>query len=272
MGDWGSPAGSRMSSAVDAAASSGVAVAAAGTAHVKGSWVELVAATEFDADRVVVSLHTMEEAGVITALVDLAVGAASSEQVVVADLLVAGGAQSIAVADLPLHIPAGSRLSARAQASTISALTHVTARISAGGWGAPPPAHRVVTYGASTADSGGTEADPGGAAHTKGAWSELTASSIAAHRGLMLGVGHRGNGALRNEEFLIDVGVGGSGSEQVVLADWAVAVGLTETLTPQFSPVIPASIPAGSRLAVRAQCNDTDATDRVLDYVLYGVS
>jgi hypothetical protein len=261
-----------MASAVNPAASAGIAVAAAGTAHVKGSWVELFAATAFDADRMVVSLHTMEEAGVVTALVDLAVGGAGSEVVVVENLLVSAGVQTVGVVDLPLHIPAGSRVAARAQASTISVSTHVTARIMGGGWGTPPPAHRVVTYGAVTADSGGTEVDPGGTAHTKGAWAQLAASTTAAHTGLMLGVGHRGNSALRNEEFLVDVGVGAPGSEQIVLADWAVALAAVETLVPQFSPVIPASIPAGSRLAVRAQCNDIDAADRLLDYVLYGVS
>jgi hypothetical protein len=125
--------------------------------------------------------------------------------------------------------------------------------------------------GAVPADSGGTEIDPGGTANVKGAWTQITASTAADLAALVMAVGHRGNGALRHEQLLFDVGVGAAGSEQVLVPDWVVSVSLSETLTPPWTPVLPVSVPAGSRLAVRSQCSDPDASDRLMDVVLYGV-
>lgn len=82
-------------------------------------------------------------------------------------------------------------------------------------------------------------------ANTKGAWSQMVAAT--ASRWDAIQVWHYGDDAAGFQ--LLDIGVGGSGSEQVVvpdLAKWdsAVSQGVHYSL-------IPVSIPAGSRVAAR---------------------
>ncbi|MGH8575011.1 MAG: hypothetical protein ACREX8_20940, partial [Gammaproteobacteria bacterium] len=72
--------------------------------------------------------------------------------------------------------------------------------------------------------------------------------------------------------WLIDIGVGAAGSEEVLIADFRVQATASETLVPGSTPVFRVTIPEGFRLAVRAQCLTNDATDRLLSCVLYGIS
>lgn len=77
-------------------------------------------------------------------------------------------------------------------------------------------------------------------------------------------IGYGNGSATANVRFFIDIGVGGSGSEVTVLENLCAAqesfrVALNGT---PFGPFwVP--IPAGSRIAARAQCSSATATDRV---------
>ncbi len=83
-------------------------------------------------------------------------------------------------------------------------------------------------------------------AHTKGAWSQLVASTsddISLLRLLISGV----NASATNTATLLDIGTGESGSETVVVPDIAIGTASNVTI------VIPLKIPSGTRVAARIQ-------------------
>lgn len=90
-------------------------------------------------------------------------------------------------------------------------------------------------------------------AHTKGAWTELIASTVAA--GDMILVYIVNNTAGTATEGLLDIGIGASGAETVIVAN-AVGGQLAASGTqPTFrnDQIFPVAIPAGSRVAARLQ-------------------
>jgi hypothetical protein len=104
----------------------------------------------------------------------------------------------------------------------------------------------------------------GGTAHTKGAWTQLIASTPYDAYGIWVGIDgiHVSAGATN---YLVDIGVGPAGSEQVIIPNldvWgadATAAGL--------NPLIfwfPVYIPAGSRIAARSQSVTASKTCRVM--------
>jgi hypothetical protein len=70
----------------------------------------------------------------------------------------------------------------------------------------------------------------------------------------------------------MDVAIGASGSEKIILPNLFMT---THTTSDEIAPSVfgPYSvyIPSGTRLAVRAQCSITDATDRTFDAMIYGI-
>jgi hypothetical protein len=69
----------------------------------------------------------------------------------------------------------------------------------------------------------------------------------------------------------MDIGVGSAGSEQVLLGDMDLSASAGSDSIGPMAIGVPVRIPAGTRLAVRAQSNITDATDRLFDAMLLGV-
>ena len=67
----------------------------------------------------------------------------------------------------------------------------------------------------------------------------------------------------------MDIGVGAASSEQIAVPDLWITATDVEVIGPVYN--IPVQIPKGSRIALRSQCNTINGTDRLLDFVLYGV-
>jgi hypothetical protein len=91
-------------------------------------------------------------------------------------------------------------------------------------------------------------------AHTKGAWSEVIASTSNDSSVLYVAVvGFNTNNT--NVATLLDIGTGASGSETAILSNVAVggAPGADFTATGSLSFQVPFKIPAGTRLAARVQ-------------------
>lgn len=210
-------------------------------------------------------------------LTDIAIGAAGSEAVLLPNLLFAR-ANSVTTGNFcytfPVKIPAGTRISARNQCNgTNSGLTRVQLLLAAGNFH-PHIAGAVATYGANTADSGGTRIDAGATANAKGPWYELSSAAVRAVKGVIFALGQESiasRAAAMN--WLVDLGIGAAGSEVVLLSDYGVSAysGNEMTPLPSVSPLLPVDIPAGSRIAMRCQCS-SNATNRWLDAILYGVS
>jgi hypothetical protein len=254
-----------------AASALGVQLTTVGSTNTKGAWTQLVASTSVDLAGLWFSTLAFGSAST-PRLVDIGIGAAASEQVLVANLTSQqGGAGASTEGDsvfIPIAVPAGSRLSARYQATNTAGTQYVNLTGQIGG----PSYSNVDTYGATTADSGGIVIDPGGTANTKGAWVELTSSTARRHRALIVGVSSRGNVDLSSNEWLVDIATGAASSETVRIANVHLRSDVQgDSMGPQLIGPIDVDIAASSRLAVRASSRINDATDRLFDVVLYGV-
>lgn len=243
-----------------------------GSTHTKTAWVEFVTSTPIDADGLFVSLMNGNAAN-HSFLVDIAIGAAGSEVVIASNVLVAQLANVPLQLFLPFAIPEGSRIAARAQASATPTAVWLRFMLTAGGTLATPPGGRLLTFGATTGTTRGIALT--GNNGSFGSWVELTASTSADVAALWIIAGNVANSAPiagSLTELLIDIGVGGAGSEVSVLGPIP-AVSTTAGIMLATIPTwFACSIPAGSRIAARYQSNTTDATDRKIEVTAYGLA
>jgi hypothetical protein len=90
------------------------------------------------------------------------------------------------------------------------------------------------------------------AAHTKGAWSELVASTSASTTYIIVEVGGIAANAT-DTATLLDIGTGASGSEVALLANIAVGGAALAVARPAFAFGVPIKIASGTRLSARIQ-------------------
>lgn len=252
----------------------GLTLTADASANTKGAFTEVIASAPFDANAIIVELVlTNANAGRLF-LIDVALGGAGSEVVVVPDLICEGvstvsGVYGQGSYQIPLRVPAGSRISLRCQSSTgASTIGQIaTTLIAAGG---VDGITSFVNYGANAGDSGGTAIDPGGTAHTKSGWVELTPSSSAVTQwmGLMVTYGHA---TVATCSWAVDIGTGPAASEVVLLPDVRIGSATSSGAQPSIQARMTHAltyIPAGTRIAARASCSINTATARVIDVAL----
>lgn len=230
----------------------GTTITAAGTTNTKGSWSQLVAATTTDIVYAMIELTSTQGAS-RQFLVDIGVGGSGSEQPICTNLFlnVRSSGRYYVKYPVPLSIPAASRVSARCQCSAAN-LT-CTAKIT--GWdGAFPSlegAAGVDMVGISTSSSAGTSITPSASANAKGLFSsgQLIASTARDYMGFVPHI----SGGTTADIYLVDFGIGGSGSEQVILSNLhAPGDSAPQLCTYGFFPI---PIPAGSRLSARNQAS-----------------
>jgi hypothetical protein len=267
--------------------SRGTSVTPSATANTKGSYAQLISAASNTVDAAWVLVDFTNGTAHTDYLVDLAIGASGSEQIIANNLFVSGGgglAQNLVFSyPLLIAVPTGTRIAARCQAGTASAAAlHVTLHLMGQGFLPSSALQRLTSYGQNTSDSGGVSIDPGGTANTKpGTWTEITSSTTNPIRLLYAALGLAQNAAPTGATWLFDLGMGANGSEigiggssattGLISLPFRVGV-LTDFLwSPLVVGPLPVSIPAGTRLAARAQCSITDATDRLFDLSLYGL-
>lgn len=234
-------------------------VTASATAHTKGSWVEAIASVDgvTTALLVVVMVNTNSGGSDTSTLLDIGIGGAGSEVVVVADVQV--GAKSFQSAWLlPVSIPSGSRIALRSQ-SAVSSKTvqiQVLPMYGAGRFG-PRPAGRCVTYGANASTSDGVVVTPGGSGF--GSWVEVSSSTSDRISMIGVSIGPATRTAMYARPFLIEIGVGGAGSE-VAVAAFGGHFGSSETADVGLSVMpVAQSIPAGSRISARIASDNSTA-------------
>lgn len=239
-------------------------ITASGSANTKGSYTQLIATTPFLASWIIVEAATNTNGS--TMLIDIAIGGAGSEQVIIPDLMVQGPKDLMTIA-LPVQIPGGVRLSARAQAATGGHICFLKVALIAAQTGMQPAGGVVDCYGANTGTSRGVSIDPGGSANTLGSWTQIVASTNRRARGFVLVIGGQGNTNTVAGDWLYNVGIGGAGSEQSILEHWHVNTRAAGNVHPEphCSPFIPVPIGSGTRIAVRSQSTVIDATDRLHD-------
>lgn len=247
-------------------------VNASASPNVKGVWAELCTSTPWDADALLV--HLQINSSTVGALMDFAIGAAGSEIPIVENVLIAQPSRLSTYLHVPKQIPAGSRISARVQATNGGQAIAVQAMLMRGSFWSNPPAGNVLTYGADTTDSGGQVIDPGAVLNTYGSWTQLSASTARDISAVFLMVGNRQNAAPVDAagSFWLDIGYGAAASEIAVIAGLRFGSSTAALYGPLPAMWLPASIPAGSRLCARARAATTDATDRLFDLTVYALT
>ena len=279
MGDW--PVGGSMAWVANAQAAESsyrTNVECAGE-DTKGSWVELVASTAYAVGMMELNVNNTYFYG--EHLIDLAIGAAGSEVILVADLLYCQAFSQWWSASgqfpIPISIPAGTRISARIQAAReYSGISRLGMSINL----YPMNSLSVTslqlckTYGAVPATTRGTLIDPGATVNTKGAWVELSSAVTHTIRRLLFSLGTNSDSTKASATWAVDIGIGAAGFEVAVVQDFNIALNsTTDQYQPTVSPLFKVAIPAGARLAARCKCTINSTTaDRCLDIVVNGFS
>lgn len=163
----------------------GTSVTTGATAATKGTPVELIASTPFDAYwiRIITSVYGFA-ATTSQGCLDILIGAAT-EEVLIPNLLMGfcGGSGLGAGPknwDFPLYIPAGTRIAAQAAGDRTSTAVIVGIALY-GGHGYPPfrVGRKVTTYGITTVPAGTDVA--AGYSGAEGAWVQITAATSEDH-------------------------------------------------------------------------------------------
>lgn len=259
------------------ATSKGTVVTASATANTKGAWAELDSAISDDAMGISVTMtHQANDVSpFVEHLVDIGIGGSGNEEVIIPNISFNitpnHDTERMSKYYFPIKIPAGTRVAARCQqGSTTQDVVLVSIEAGTPAFTNITLSDEIVAIGADTSASNGTPVDPGSTNNTKGAWTELVASSSVDVRSTMLVAGVNGNTSQRSQGILVDLGVGGSGNEEVIQSNMVGVVHNNEwvDLNYTFTSV---SIPSGTRIAIRSQTTDaSNVTDRVLDFILYG--
>lgn len=253
----------------------GTLISADSGSSAKGTVVQVIASTDFDAYWLRVMMFRYGASGSSTyGCTDILIGT-SAEEVLIPDLL-HGGAGGIASAsqagkywDFPLYIPAGSRISARMNSVNSSSGTGQLCLWLYGCTGTPDHrvGQKVVTYGAS--GTRGTAITPG-ASGAEGSWTQITATTSEDHFALVpsFQVGSDSTQAFR--QLALDLGLGAATEEQI-FESYMYGTSNDETMSgpvnswPHFQ-----DIPSGSRLTARVSNGGTN--DAEYDAVIHGVS
>lgn len=251
--------------------------ASASTAHTLGSYAEVTASTPYDAWGVTVTISNIGTAASTNtrSLVNIAVGAASSEVVIIPNLICgqAGAWNSASIGPVIYHFPilvlAGSRIAANFQSLALSDTASVNVwlhqhRIPGKWYG-----QRVTAYGISTAASNGTSHTHGNNAYAT--TTQLTASTDNPIKYLQLGVDLQTQTAGATKRGLIRIAAGSSTNYIVSGLPFRESTTL-ETMDFAHANFILShmqfNIPAASYLGIGAMMN---ATGAARSYALYGV-
>ena len=248
-----------------------------GGANVKGSWVQITAATSFAYDSVtLILLQPVTDGGGDSFLVDIGIGAAASEIVVVPNIHFDGSRGSFAdwtatITLLPITVASGSRLACRCQA--FGAAGSRTIDVFVVGRSGGSNLNRAITgpvvaYGVLTASTNATLVDQGAVANTYGAWTQIVLSTSSAHNFLQVLVTNNDQniGTAINNVFDFQVGLGGVGVETIIgqfRFGVSNGVGIVSIPAPLF-----AQIPSGTRIIARCKCDSVTASARNATFMI----
>ena len=244
-------------------------VVSAGSVDTFGSYVELTASTARESHLMTVQAVGKDASAARSSIIEIATGAASSETPLfefhLPHTAVANGAKHHFM--LPQTVSSSTRVAARVKSSQINTDVGVSLALSDDdSWGTSTEATLL-----GVSNSEGTTIDPGGTADTKGNWTEITSSSPHDIDYLIFFCGNNLNSVATAATWLIDIGTGAASSETAVVENIFQSIGSFEAEHPISYPIY-VPITSGTRIAVRAQCSITDATDRLIDVTILGVN
>lgn len=241
--------------------SGGVNVSASASTNTKGAWTQMIASTANEC------AFIMVQGGAIIAttgaLLDIGVGAAGSEVVIVPNILVGATARSggqnfagMGLNIIPIRIPRGSRVAARVQATVGSTLSRTTVTL----FGQQPSSmtspRNVANMGSNTATSRAV------AVTANNTWTEITSSTPQAFAGLIPSI-QPNDQTTQNDTERLEVGIGASGAEVAIGACLFGCSSGGVLLAGTFQPIW-RRIQAGTRLSVRSATAGTTNIDVAL--------
>lgn len=246
-----------------------VGVTTSSSVHTKGAWTQLVAATTYDFSGVIVWFDWADAAG-REYMIDVGVGAAGSETVIVPNLALSRCSTTDRLFHscvyLPISIPAGSRLSLRAQSGVSGAYTMYVAVQGLVG-GAPLGLSSVAAIGAVPSLTDGVSVAPG-ANGTWGGWTEVTAACANDIKHLSAHMGSQGRATGTQQFWTLQVATGASGAEQILIDTMFTAETNVGIFMPQYPHGFFVDIPQGTRLSVRGMKQGSGGNTSAI--ILYG--
>jgi len=245
-----------------------------GGEHTKISYTEVVPSLECNAVGFMFCCNVLSRS--VRGLVDIAIGASGSETVIVENLSFAASQDAAkeygTALVFPVQLPQGSRISVRGQCSyaLVSTIQVNIVPILNGGFRSNSPLSCVDTYGANTSDSGGVEVAIGDGAFSS--WTQITSSLTNSVKGFYLALSPDDSDSAKTSlSAQLEIGVGSSGNEVVVVDDWSFAGGYYSyrggRFWPNYTPFFGIQIAEGERVSVRAK----GSSDDTMDVILYGV-
>jgi hypothetical protein len=225
-----------------------------GSANTKTAWVEMTASLPHTICGI---LAELQNAPGEYQVLDIGVGAAGSEVVVVPDVRASNSLSGVHAnlgLYIPLSLPAGSRVACRSQGSAGSAFMRVKFQYLGDAWAGIQAPSRYENWGFNAGTTKGTQFTTGSG--SKGAWVQLVAASAFTTKWMNIYL----VGDTAPADFFIDIGIGAAASEIVLFSDLAYTV---ENLAQHIGP-FPFSIPAGTRVAVRGQAGGQTNTCHIL--------
>ena len=243
---------------------SSFSLTASATPHSPGSWVEVDPSLSTDSDYVHIFMNTATNttATDTSTLIEIGTGAAGAETVWAT--IPVGYGDSYAKYMIPGRIAAGTRVAIRYRSAVASKATGniiVTfGRVHAGADLGTP-----ATFGVNTATSKGVTLTAPGSLNTKSAWTQIVASTSVDLVALLVAVQGAGGTNMNGSGVLVDIGIGASGAESVLIPDIYLFGGAAELYTPRMLTTFGVDVPSGSRLAARyARANAGNAIDLTL--------
>jgi len=256
----------------------GTSVAAGGVAHTKNAtYTQLIAATGYNAFGITIALaDTAAASARSNVLVDIAIGGAGSEQVIIPNLI-GGNASLWSTAShgpkmyfFPIFIPAGVRLSATAQAAIASDTVRVAVWLHQFPTGPDGfIGQRVTAYGIVSGQSSGTSHSPGNGSYA--AATELVASCANPLKYMQMGFDLYDDTTGTTSRGLIRVGIGATPDYIVSELPYCESTSLESSINAYANMILSRmkfAIPSGTRLTVSAMRN---VAAEARGWVIYGV-
>lgn len=253
----------------------GTAVTTGATASVKGTAVQIFAATAFDAYSVTIIAAAYGSATVASqGALDILIGAAT-EEVLIPNLLMGYCGQIGSAAagpkrwDFPLYIPAGSRIAAQAAGARTSTAMRVWIFLY-GGHGVPQGrvGGKVTTYGMGIVPDG--KAITPGASGAEGTWTEIVASTTSDHFAFVPSFQPSADASINSRNYALDLGVGAATEEEIMQSYWYGADANENMTGPVNSMPCFQDVPSGTRLAMRV--SNSGANDGGYNACIHAVS
>lgn len=245
----------------------GIAATASGSTNTKGSWAQVVSATDRDWYGFWISFSSaVSPAGLNAAqLVDVGIGGAGSETVLVPNILAGGRfvltGGAISSVDLPVYVPVsiakGTRVAVRTQAATASRVCRVNIWGESGSSMPRPIYSGCDTYGIDLSTSKGVELTSNASANTFGSWTNVGGTTSRNYQAFLISAQVPALTTVSNRAYLIEGGYSGAGYMRI-------AAGTTTNET--WGAAIPAqyvgqNVPSGTQLQARISCGTASNTE-----------